>query len=128
MTSAAAAGVRRRRRSWAPDLRYADPTFRMTFARLCAHYFCHAAWLGETELLDGARRLAGIPGVLVHGRFDLGTPPDVAWLLSRAWPGSELHLVGSGHTGGEEMDALSLSALRRFASTEPSDRRALGLV
>ena len=33
------------------------------------------------------RRLAAIPGVLVHGRLDVGSPLDVAWeALSRAWP------------------------------------------
>jgi proline iminopeptidase len=62
----------------------------MTFARLCAHYFSHAAWLEDGQLLRDARRLSGIPGVLIHGRFDLGGPPDVPW-LHRAWPGSELH-------------------------------------
>jgi proline iminopeptidase len=30
---------------WTPSERYAEPRFRMTFARLCAHYFSHAAWL-----------------------------------------------------------------------------------
>lgn len=36
---------------WAPNPRFADPDFRMTFARLCAHYFSHAAWLEDGELL-----------------------------------------------------------------------------
>ena len=40
-----------------PNPRYQDPVFRMAFARLVTHYFGHAAWLGETELLDGAIRL-----------------------------------------------------------------------
>lgn len=44
----------------------------MSFARLCAHYFSHAAWLEEDQLLRGVGRLAGIPGVLIHGRLDLG--------------------------------------------------------
>jgi proline iminopeptidase len=100
---------------WAPGPRYEDPLFRMTFARLCAHYFSHAAWLGPDELLQNSGRLAGIPGVLVHGRFDLGGPADVAWLLARAWPGAELYFVGTGHHGGEEMAARMLEALDRFA-------------
>ncbi len=99
---------------WTPNPRYEDPDFRMTFARLCAHYFSHAAWLEDGELLRNASRLAGIPAVLIHGRLDLGGPPDVPWLLYRAWPGSELHLVGTGHTGGEEMTARMMQALDRF--------------
>ena len=43
------------------DPRYDDPRFRLRFARLVTHYWSHAAWLGETELLDGMPRLAGDP-------------------------------------------------------------------
>ena len=39
-----------------------------------AHYFSHGAWLEEDELVRSAHRLAGIPGVLIHGRLDLGGP------------------------------------------------------
>lgn len=102
---------------WTPNPRYDDPALRMTFARLCAHYFAHAAWLDDGELLANAHRLAGIPGVLIHGRLDLGGPPDVPWLLARAWPGAELHLVGTGHTGGAEMTEQMMRALNRFAIT-----------
>jgi hypothetical protein len=114
-----------RRRSFDPgayrlvqfDPRYADPDFRMTFARLCAHYFSQGAWLGEDELLRGAGRLAGTPGVLIHGWLDLGGPADVPWLLARAWPDAELHFVGTGHAGGAEMTKCMMTALDRFART-----------
>ena len=99
---------------WTPNLRYEDPDFRMAFARLCAHYFSHAAWLEDGELLDNVGRLHGIPAVLIHGSLDLGGPPDVPWLLARAWPGAELHLVGGGHLGGDEMTERMLTALERF--------------
>jgi proline iminopeptidase len=102
---------------WAPSQRYTDPTFRMTFARLCAHYFSHAAWLGPDELLRNCGRLAGIPGVLVHGRLDLGGPADVPWLIATAWPEAELHFVGTGHQGGAEMTEHMLAALDRFAGS-----------
>jgi len=102
---------------WTPNPRYADPAFRMTFARLCAHYFTYAAWLDENELLANAHHLSGIPGVLIHGRLDLGGPPDVPWLLARAWPDAELHLVGTGHTGGAGMTEQMRLALDRFAVT-----------
>jgi proline iminopeptidase len=100
---------------WSPNPRYDDPEFRMTFARLCAHYFSHAAWLEDVELLGNAGRLAGIPGVLIHGRHDLGGPVDVPWLLAQAWPEAELHVVGTGHQGGNEMTEHIMSALARFA-------------
>ena len=96
--------------------RYVDPAFRMTFARIVTHYFSHAAWLGDAQLLRNAHRLAGIPGVLVHGRLDLGGPADTAWQLAKAWPDAELHLVGTGHGGGNEMDRRVRDAVVRFAA------------
>jgi len=43
-------------------------------------------------------RLAGIPGVLVNGRFDFQAPLATAWQLHRLWPRSELVVVnGTGH-------------------------------
>ena len=83
--------------------------------RLWTHYFSHAAWLDSDQLLRNADRLAGIPGVLVHGRFDLGGPPHVPWLLARAWPAAELHLVRTGQVGGVEMMEELLRATDRFA-------------
>jgi proline iminopeptidase len=87
----------------------------MTFARLVTHYFHHQAWLADGQLLRDAHRLAGIPGVLIHGRLDIGGPPDTAWLLARAWPGAELHLVRTGHGGGAEMTSRMIEATNRFA-------------
>ncbi|WP_418957940.1 prolyl aminopeptidase [Streptomyces tritici] len=90
---------------------------RLGFVRICAHYFAHGAWLQEGVLLREAHRLAGIPGVLIHGRMDMGSPPHTAWELARAWPDAELHLVESaGHLGGDETRALVTAALARFAS------------
>lgn len=98
-----------------PSPRYADPSFRLGFARLVTHYFSHAAWLGATELLDNAPRLAGIPAVLIHGQLDIGGPLHTAWQLARAWPGSELVVA---ETGGHTSDALGdqvVAATDRFA-------------
>jgi proline iminopeptidase len=83
-----------------PDPRYDDPRFRLCFARIVTHYFSHAAFLADGVLERDVHRLAGIPGVLVHGRLDISGPPDVAWRLHRAWPGSELVLLDdTGHGG-----------------------------
>jgi proline iminopeptidase len=99
-----------------PNPRYADERFMIGFARLVTHYFSHAAFLEEDELLRNADRLAGIPALLVHGRLDLSGPPDVAWRLAQAWPDAELHFVAGGHTGDDEMERLWLDATIRFAA------------
>lgn len=85
-------------------------------ARLCAHYFSHGAWLEEGELLANAGRLAGIPGVLIHGRLDMGGL-DTAWDLSRAWPQADLVVIHrSGHSGSAEMTSRQVAALDAFAA------------
>jgi proline iminopeptidase len=101
---------------WAPDPRYADARFRMAFARVVTHYFRHGAWLEEGRLLRQAHLLAGMPGILIHGRLDLGGPLVTAWELARAWPGSELVVVdGSGHTSSGLGDRV-VAATDRFAA------------
>jgi proline iminopeptidase len=107
---------------WEPSPRFVDPDFRMTLARLCAHYFSHAAWLSDGELLRNANRLSDIRGVLIHGHFDIGGPPDVPWLLATAWPGAELHLVRSGHTGNDDMTRLMITALDSFRESRLTER------
>ena len=101
---------------WQPSRRYADSRFRMAFARIVTHYFHHHAWIEDNGLLRHAGRLSGIPGVLAHGRLDLGGPPVTAWELAQAWPDAELHLVAGGHTGGPSMDEILIAATDRFAS------------
>jgi len=104
-----------------PDPRYADPRFRMAFARLVTHYWRHAAWFEDGALLRDASNLAGVPGVLVNGRLDVSGPPDIAWQLAQAWPGCELVLVdeaghGAGHPG---MAEVLRAATDRFAGRRP---------
>jgi proline iminopeptidase len=81
-----------------PNPRYQRPAFRMAFARIVTHYFSHGAWLRDNQLLADAGRLAGIPGVLVHGRLDIAAPLSGARDLAQAWPDSDLVVVGGvGH-------------------------------
>ncbi len=98
-----------------PSPRYEDPHFRLAFARIVTHYFHHHAWLEDGVLLREVGRLAGIPGVLVHGRLDLGSPAMAAWELAQAWPDADLHLVGTGHSSGPDMTAHLVAATDRFA-------------
>jgi proline iminopeptidase len=100
------------------DPRFEDPGFRLCFARLVTHYWRHGAWLADGALLDGVGALAEIPGVLVHGRLDFGSPLDIPWELARAWPTSHLEIIdGEGHAGGSAMDEALVAATDRLART-----------
>lgn len=98
-----------------PNPRYDDPSFRLGFARLVTHYFSHAAWLADNQLLADADRLAGIPGVLIHGQLDIGSPLRTAWQLAQAWPDSNLVILpAAGHASASLGDQV-VAATDAFA-------------
>jgi proline iminopeptidase len=107
-----------------PPPHHLEPDWQMAFARIVTHYFHHGAWLEEGVLLREAGRLAGIPGVLVHGSLDLQGPLVTAWELARAWPDAELLVVkGAGHSGHDEMNEALVAAADRFASRSDAGQR-----
>ncbi len=91
---------------------------KLAFVRICSHYFAHDGFLEDGVLIRDAGKLAGIPGILIHGRTDLGTPVITAWELAQAWPGAELVVVeDSGHTGNATMEqALEAAADQLFTT------------
>ncbi|MBG1231656.1 prolyl aminopeptidase [Aestuariivirga litoralis] len=96
---------------------FSNGHFALAFARLENHYFTHNCWLEEGQLLRDAHKLKGIPGAIIHGRYDMPCPLRNAFLLHKAWPAASLHVVeGAGHTAGEPgiRDQLVLAA-DRFA-------------
>ncbi len=79
-----------------------EPRFALAFARIENHYFRHGGFLGEGQLLRRADRLAGIPGVIVQGRYDVVCPATSAWALHQAWPDAQLHIIDdAGHSFDE---------------------------
>lgn len=90
-------------------------------ARIETHYFNHMCWLEPDQLLRGAERLRGIPGVIVQGRHDCCTPPAAAWALKKAWPEVDLQIVpDASHSATEPgiVDGL-VRATDRFAEAPP---------
>ena len=108
------------------------PDAALAFVRICTHYFSHGAWLEEGELLAHAGRLAGIPGVLLHGRLDLGSPVGTAWELAQAWPGSELVVVDDFRPHRQRHDAGARApgdgALHRSTLSRGASRQAVTAV
>lgn len=53
-------------------------------------------------MLDNAYILNGIPGVIIHGRYDMPCPLRYAYELAKSWTDGELHIVeGAGHAMDE---------------------------
>jgi proline iminopeptidase len=96
--------------------RFRDPAYALAFARIVTHYVRHNAWLEDGVLLRDAGRLAGIPGILVNGRFDFQAPLANAWELKRAWPRAELVIVDeAGHAPNPGLTRELIRATDRFA-------------
>ncbi|WP_303907263.1 prolyl aminopeptidase [Thiohalomonas denitrificans] len=97
------------RRSEVAEQHFADPYRALALARISSHYFIHDTFLEENQILRDAHRLEGIPGVIVHGRYDINCALDNAWELHKAWPEAELHIIpDAGHSALEPgtLDAL----------------------
>src|SRR3546814_12763337 len=53
----------------------------------------------DDQLLRNAGKIADIPGIIVHGRYDVVCPIQNAWDLHKAWPKAELAIyAASGHS------------------------------
>ena len=83
----------------------------LCIARLEAHYFLHAGFLEDGQLLQGMAAIRHLPAVIVQGRYDMVCPPVTAYRLHHAWPGSQLVLVDdAGHSAGEPGNRAALVA------------------
>ncbi|MFT5578661.1 MAG: proline iminopeptidase [Paraglaciecola psychrophila] len=78
------------------------PHTALAMARIEAHYFVNKGFITENQILQQMDTLAAIPGIIVHGRYDMVCRLDNAQALHNAWPGSELHIVSAaGHSSSE---------------------------
>lgn len=100
-----------------PSLRYKDPEFRLRFARLVTHYWSNAAFLEEDQLMRDAAKLNGIPGVLIHGRYDVSSPLEIPWRLSQRWTTTRLQILEDEGHGGPRLSGEVVDALDELATT-----------
>jgi proline iminopeptidase len=96
---------------------FGSPHYAIAFARIECHYFQNKGFFdSDDQLIARAPLLRDIPGVIVHGRYDVCTPVATAWDLHKAWPEAELVIVpDSGHAMSEPgiVDAL-VGATEKF--------------
>jgi proline iminopeptidase len=102
-----------------PDPRFEDPEFSLRFARLVTHYWSNSAFLEEDQLLRDAHTLNDLPGVLIHGRYDVSSPLMIPWRLSQLWTTSRLYILedmGHGHSLDDAFPIAVTRALNEFAT------------
>ena len=100
---------------------FADSHIALSMARIECHYFVHDAFIRPNQILEDASRLGGIPGLIVHGRYDVVCPVDQAFALHKAWPEAELQIIpASGHSAGEPAIADALLAATDYFADQLS--------
>ncbi len=106
---------------------FSDPHTALAMARIEAHYFINHAFIKPDQILKDAQKLNGIPGIIVHGRYDMICTLDNAVELHHAWPESQLNIIrDAGHSASEPSitDALvraTRDMARRFRPDDEGD-------
>lgn len=89
--------------------RFLSPHHALAMARIEAHYFVYDAFIKENQVLDNMAKIAHLPAIIVHGRYDMVCPLDNAMALYDAWPESDLHIIrDAGHAASEPSIADAL--------------------
>jgi proline iminopeptidase len=88
---------------------FGHPHVAIALARIECHYFMNQAFLEPDQIIHDAHKLRDIPGIIIHGRYDMVCPLDNALALSKAWPEADLRIIrDAGHSAFEPaiVDAL----------------------
>ena len=96
---------------------FAAAKFALAMARIECHYFINNSFLEDNQILNNIDKIAHIPAIIVHGRYDVVCPVDQAFALHAVWPQAELQIIpNAGHAASEPgiIDAL-VSATRDMA-------------
>ena len=68
-------------------------------AQIEAHYYQNNFFLEPSHIMKNITKLVKIPGIIIHGRYDMCCTFDNAYSLHKAWPSSQLKIVpNAGHS------------------------------
>jgi proline iminopeptidase len=103
-------------RKWVKDA--SESSFAEAISRMEVHYFRNKCFLTKEQLVRGARKLKGVPGVIVHGKYDMVSPVAAAYKLHDAWPEAKLVIVedASHSPSAPGMTRALIEATDDFAS------------
>jgi len=96
--------------------------YAIAFARIECHYFMNRGFFEvDDQLLRDVGRIRKIPGVIIHGRYDMCTPVKIAYDLHKVWPEAEFRVVpDAGHAMSEPGIVHELIAATERFKTRPA--------
>jgi proline iminopeptidase len=81
---------------------FADGHTALSLSKIEVHYFVNKAFIEENQIIDNMHKIENIPGIIVHGRYDMICPMDQALELHHHWLNSELSIIrDAGHSSME---------------------------
>ena len=84
------------------EKQFLQPYHALAMARIECHYFRHQIFLEDNFILNNMKKIQSIPGILVHGRYDMICPLDNAIALYERWPEAQLNIIrDAGHSAFE---------------------------
>jgi len=95
-----------------PDMvkEFQEPGLSLAIARLECHYCVNRFFLpSDNWIIEHVENLIGIPCRIIQGRYDMTCPPESAFALHSALPGSEWRMVAdAGHSASDPSLASAL--------------------
>jgi len=74
----------------------------LALARIENHFYRHHCFMDDNHIIDSMHKIKDIPGVVVHGRYDMVCKLEGSQLLAQHWPSGQLQIVpGAGHSSSE---------------------------
>ena len=81
---------------------FADGHFALALARIECHYFVNQCFFKPNQLLRNMHKISHLPGIIVHGRYDMICPAEQAFEIHDVWQECQLHIVrDAGHAQQE---------------------------
>ena len=96
---------------------FSDGHFALALARIECHYFVNQCFFESNQLLKNMYKISHLPGIIVHGRYDMICPAEQAFEVHALWQACQLHIVrDAGHAQQEPgiVDNL-IKAAREFS-------------
>lgn len=80
-----------------------DPHQAHSMALISNHYFLNKCFVEENYIIDNIEKIAHIPGIILHGRYDMVCQLAIAHDLAKVWPFAQLQILPlAGHSGFEK--------------------------
>ena len=84
------------------ERRFTNPHFALGIATIETHYFVNNLFIEKNQILNNMSKIAHIPAVIVHGRYDMVCTLDNSFALSKVWPEAKLEIIRhAGHSARE---------------------------